>query len=135
MPGWLEAGLWGLGGGAALLVGALVAWKVRVPQPVVALVMAFGAGVLISALAFELVEEATESGGLLPAAGGFLAGAVTYVAANAALARRGARHRKRSGGQQPSEPGGQQQAEGAPGALFAFYVQPPSVAADDAESS
>ncbi|ROP26982.1 ZIP family metal transporter [Pseudokineococcus lusitanus] len=118
MPGWLEAGLWGLGGGAALLVGALVAWKVRVPQPVVALVMAFGAGVLISALAFELVEEATESGGLLPAAGGFLAGAVTYVAANAALARRGARHRKRSGGQQPSE--GEQGGSGTAIALGAL---------------
>jgi ZIP family zinc transporter len=34
---------------------------------------------------------------------GFLGGALAYVAANAALARRGARHRKRSGGLQPSE--------------------------------
>lgn len=118
MPEWLAAGLWGLGGGAALLVGALVAWTVRVPQPVVAGVMAFGAGVLISALAFELVQEATESGGLLPAAGGFLAGAVAYVAANTALARRGARHRKRSGGQQPSE--GEQGGSGTAIALGAL---------------
>ena len=34
---------------------------------------------------------------------GFLAGAVAYLLANLVLARRGARHRKRSGNQQPSE--------------------------------
>lgn len=103
MPLALEAGWWGLVGGLALVVGALVAWFVRVPQRVVASIMAFGAGVLISALAFELVDEAERSGGLLPTLGGFLAGAVVYVAANIVLARRGARHRKRSGGLQPSE--------------------------------
>lgn len=103
MPLWLEAGFWGLVGGAALVLGALVAWFVRVPQRVVASIMAFGAGVLISALAFELVDEAERAGGLLPTVGGFLGGALAYVAANAALARRGARHRKRSGDQQPSE--------------------------------
>ena len=103
MPVWLEAGGWGLVGGGALVLGAAVAWLVRVPPRVVAGIMAFGAGVLISALAFELVDEAERQGGLGPTAGGFLVGAVTYVAANAALDRRGARHRKRSGDQQPSE--------------------------------
>lgn len=100
---WLEAGWWGLVGGLALVVGAAVAWFVRVPQRLVAGIMAFGAGVLISALAFELMDEAERTGGLLPTLGGFLGGAVLYVAANAGLARRGARHRKRSGDQQPSE--------------------------------
>jgi ZIP family zinc transporter len=103
MPVWLEAGAWGLVAGGALVVGALVSWFVRVPQHVVALVMAFGAGVLISALAFDLVDEAERTGGLLPTAVGFLGGAVFYVVANVALARRGARHRKRSQDQQPSE--------------------------------
>lgn len=103
MPGWAEAGLWGLVAGGALVLGALVAWRVRVPQAVVAGVMAFGAGVLISALAFELVVPAETQGGLGPTVAGFLAGALAYVAADAALARRGARHRKRSGGHQPSE--------------------------------
>ncbi|WP_193607860.1 ZIP family metal transporter [Nocardioides lijunqiniae] len=103
MPVWLEAGVWGLVAGGALVVGALVSWFVRVPQHVVAVVMAFGAGVLISALAFDLVDEAERTGGLLPTAVGFLGGAVFYVLANVALARRGARHRKRSQDQQPSE--------------------------------
>src|SRR5687767_13183147 len=65
--------------------------------------MAFGSGVLISAVAFDLMQEAAASGGLAATAFGFLAGAVVYVLANLGLARRGARHRKRSGGQQPSE--------------------------------
>ena len=103
MPEWLEAGLWGLVAGGALVVGAAVAWLVDLPRTVVASVMAFGAGVLISALAFELVDEAERSAGLGPTVLGLLGGAVAYVAANVVLARYGARHRKRSGDQQPSE--------------------------------
>ncbi len=103
MPIWLQAGLWGTVAGGALVLGAAVAWTVRVPPRVVASVMAFGAGVLISALAFDLVDEAETTGGLAPTAAGFLAGSLAYVAANVWLSRRGARHRKRSGDQQPSE--------------------------------
>jgi ZIP family zinc transporter len=107
VPTWLEAGLWGLLGGGALVIGALIAWFVRVPKGVIASVMAFGSGVLISAVAFDLMQEAADTGGLLPAAIGFLGGALAYLAANAALARHGARHRKRSGG----EPGEEQPSE------------------------
>lgn len=103
MPVWAQAGLWGLLAGGALVVGAAVAWFVRVPQRVVATIMAFGAGVLISALSFDLVDEAERTGGLVPTAGGFLAGAVVYVAANVLLSKRGARHRKRSRELQGSE--------------------------------
>lgn len=103
MSGVGEAAVWGAVGGLALVIGAAIAWFVRVPAKGVAAVMAFGAGVLISALAFDLMEEAADTGGLVPAVGGFLTGAVVYMLANLALARRGARHRKRSGEQQPSE--------------------------------
>jgi ZIP family zinc transporter len=85
------------------VLGAAVAWFVRVPAKIVAGIMAFGAGVLTSALAFELVDEAVQEGGAVATAVGFLAGAAVYVAANALLDRHGARHRKRSGEQQPSE--------------------------------
>lgn len=103
MPIWIQAGLWGLAAGGALVVGALVAWLIEVPQRIVASVMAFGAGVLISALAFDLVDEAETKGGLTATVLGFLVGAVAYLLANLVLAKRGARHRKRSGEQQPSE--------------------------------
>jgi ZIP family zinc transporter len=113
VPTWLEAGLWGLLGGAALVIGALIAWFVRVPKAVIASVMAFGSGVLISAVAFDLMQEAADTGGLLPAAIGFLGGALAYLAANAALARHGARHRKRSGGEPGEEQPSEQQQSGS----------------------
>jgi ZIP family zinc transporter len=103
VPEIIQAGLWRLLAGSALLLGAAIGWFLRVPARLVAGIMAFGAGVLVSALSFELMDEAYRSGGLDAAASGFVAGAVVYTAANVALARRGARHRKRSGGQQPSE--------------------------------
>jgi ZIP family zinc transporter len=117
MPGWLEAGFWGLVAGAALVVGAAVAWIWAVPQRAIAGVMAFGAGVLISALSFELMDEAYRRGGFGSTGAGFLAGAVIYTGAGWLLARRGARHRKRSGCQ-PSE--GTHQGSGAAIALGAL---------------
>ncbi|MEU2587259.1 ZIP family zinc transporter [Streptomyces avermitilis] len=103
----VQAGLWGLVAGSALLLGAALGYGLRVPQKVIATVMAFGAGVLISAVSFELVGEAYEQAGLAPAAIGTLIGALAYTGGNVWLARRGARHRKRSGHKraeaQPSE--------------------------------
>lgn len=97
MPLWLEAGLWGLVGGAALILGAAVSVLVRVPARVVAAVMAAGSGVLISAVSFDLMDEAFHQGGFLPTSLGFLLGALIYTGANVAITRQGAEHRKRSG--------------------------------------
>ena len=102
VPMWLQAGLWGLVAGAALLVGALVGYRFAVPARLVAGIMAFGSGVLISALSFELMDEAYKTGGFRATALGFLAGAAVYTLANWWLAHGGARHRKRSDCQ-PSE--------------------------------
>jgi ZIP family zinc transporter len=103
MPVWMQAGFWGLVAGSALLVGAAIAYFTRVPRRWIAAVMAFGGGVLISALSFDLMDEAYQRGGFDSTAVGFLGGAAIYTAANWYLAHRGARHRKRSGPQQPSE--------------------------------
>ena len=59
----LEAAWWGLFGGLALVAGSLVGLYGRVSTRVLGLVMAFGAGVLISAVSFELTLEAFEVGG------------------------------------------------------------------------
>ena len=103
IPLWAQAGFWGLVAGAALVVGAVVGYKFAVPQRLIAAIMAFGSGVLISALSFELIAEAYERGGFNSMAIGFLGGAAVYTAANWVLSHRGAKHRKRSGNQQPSE--------------------------------
>lgn len=99
----LQAGFWGLVSGSALVLGALFGYFIKVPQRLIAGVMAFGAGVLISALSFELIDEAYARGGFGSTAVGFLGGAVVYTAANWVLARQGAKHRKRSDEKQPSE--------------------------------
>lgn len=104
MTSALQAGLWGLFAGGALVLGAAIAWFLTVPQRAIAGIMAFGSGVLISALAFELMEEAYQRGGLDSTGAGFVGGAVIYTVANGWLAKRGAKHRKRSAdGVQPSE--------------------------------
>jgi zinc transporter, ZIP family len=100
MSGAVQAGLWGLLGGSALVLGAAIAYLADVPARLVAAVMAFGSGVLISALSFDLMEEAVESGGFGATAFGFLAGAAAFTAANIVISRRGGHHRKRSGDQQ-----------------------------------
>lgn len=103
MPLWMQALIWGLVAGAALVVGAAVGYLTNLPQRLVAAVMAFGSGVLISALSLELMEEAYEQGGFDSTMIGFVGGALVYTIANVALSRWGAKHRKRSGGQQSSE--------------------------------
>lgn len=88
---------WGLVAGSALLIGAALGWFVTLPKRLTASVMAFGSGVLISAVAFDLMDEAREMGGLLSAALGFLAGAAAFTLGAVILNVLGARHRKRSG--------------------------------------
>jgi ZIP family zinc transporter len=103
MPIAIQAGLWGLLAGSALLVGAAIGYFAKLPQRLIAAVMAFGSGTMISALSFDLMDEAYKRGGFDSASIGFVAGAAVYTAANWYLAHHGARHRKRSGNQQPSE--------------------------------
>jgi zinc transporter, ZIP family len=100
MPMSIQAALWGLLAGSALLLGAAIAWFTAVPARLVAAVMAFGSGVLVSALSFDLMDEAYRQGGFDSTALGFLGGAAVYTFANVAISRRGGAHRKRSGEQQ-----------------------------------
>jgi ZIP family zinc transporter len=51
---------WGLLAGSSLVIGALIAFLIRIPLRVVGLIMGFGGGVLISAVAFDLLEEASQ---------------------------------------------------------------------------
>ena len=97
MDGAAIAGLWGLVGGSALLIGAAIAYFVSLPQRLIAAIMAAGSGVLISAVAFDLMDEAYRRGGFDSTAIGFFGGALVYTIANILVSRAGARHRKRSG--------------------------------------
>jgi zinc transporter, ZIP family len=96
-----EAVFWGLVAGSSLLIGAVVALRLRPTQRTTGLIMAFGAGVLISAVAYELVAESVEAGSsLAPVAFGLGAGALVFYLGDLAIDRAGGEHRKSSGGDQ-----------------------------------
>src|SRR3954469_24443111 len=99
----VKAALWGFVSGSALVMGALLAYFNNVPKKIIAFIMAFGSGVLISALAFNLMDEAYKRGGFDSTALGFISGALIYSVANYFLNKRGGKHRKRSGTKQASE--------------------------------
>jgi zinc transporter, ZIP family len=86
---------WGLFAGSSLILGGAIALAVPISERVLGWIMAFGAGVLISAVAYELVAEAYEtaagSGGL---ALGLSAGALTFFAGDAVVDRMGGDKRK-----------------------------------------
>ncbi|MEK7285497.1 MAG: cyclic nucleotide-binding domain-containing protein [Chloroflexota bacterium] len=86
----------GIVSAVSLVIGAFLGIWLRPRQSVVAAVMSFGAGALLAALTFELVEPAFEHGGIVPLALGFLGGAATFVAINAALDSAGGFLRKGS---------------------------------------
>ena len=92
------AAFWGFVGGSSLLIGALVGLYARASYRAIAVAMAFGAGVLISSVAFELMDEAYRVGGFDAASIGLLVGAVVFFAADVAVTRRGGGDRKRSQG-------------------------------------
>jgi ZIP family zinc transporter len=104
-----EAALWGLVGGSSLVLGAAAALIHAPSARQLGLVLAFGTGVLVSALAFDLTEEAYQLGGADAVAIGLGAGALAFFAGNETVARR-------MGPQRPSRTG--ERAEGSAPALL-----------------
>jgi ZIP family zinc transporter len=89
-----EAFLWGLFAASSLLIGALIATWRPPHRRALGLIMAFGAGVLLSAVAYELIDEAASiGGGRLALAGGVFAGAATFTLGDIAIGRFQRRHR------------------------------------------
>jgi zinc transporter, ZIP family len=91
-----EAFFWGLLGAASLVLGAAVV-AVNMPKArTLGLIMGFGSGVLISAVAFELVEEAASvADGQAATATGFFTGMAVFLLGDQAISTMGYRDRKR----------------------------------------
>jgi ZIP family zinc transporter len=85
----LDAGLWGLFAGSSLLLGAVAGLFLDLKPHLVAAITGFGAGVLISAVAFELTEEAYAVGGADAVALGLAAGALVFFAGATYIDRMG----------------------------------------------
>lgn len=84
----LEAFGWGLLAAGSLVLGAVIAITACPSKRVTGLILGFGAGTLISAISFELTEEAFALGGADALAIGLALGAVSFYAGDRALASR-----------------------------------------------
>jgi ZIP family zinc transporter len=79
---------WGALAASSLVLGALLGLVREWPRQVVGLVLAFGAGALISAVSFDLAQEGLQVGDPGVVGAGLAAGAITYFALDRLLARR-----------------------------------------------
>ena len=96
-----EAFGWGLLSASSLVIGAVIAMGFRISLRMIGLIMGFGAGVLISAVAFDLVEEAAEaasSNGVIIA--GIFAGCAVFFGGDWLIDRMGGSERKHADGSQ-----------------------------------
>jgi ZIP family zinc transporter len=92
---------WGALAASSLLLGGMLALRVPLPARLVGLILGFGAGVLVSAVAYELVEEAfstADSGGWVAA--GLFAGSLVFFGGDELIGRLGGAKRKSMAGEQ-----------------------------------
>jgi ZIP family zinc transporter len=99
----LTAALLGVLAASSLLIGALLALWLRPSNQIIGLIMGFGAGALISALAYELVEEAISAGAHVGV--GLALGALVYFAGDWYVDKRGGEDRKDIAGGDSSNSG------------------------------
>ncbi len=81
--------MWGFVAGSSLILGAVIAMTACPPPRIIGLILGFGAGTLVSAISFELTEEAYELGGADALTIGLAAGALVFYVGDRLLAPRG----------------------------------------------
>jgi ZIP family zinc transporter len=86
----LAAAGWGAFAASSLVIGAVIALVRPVAPRPLGLIMAFGSGVLVSSVAFELVEQAVEIAGQLPMALGLALGSIVFYVGDRAIDSLGA---------------------------------------------
>ena len=92
---------WGTLAASSLVIGAIIALLFRIGLRTIGLIMAFGSGVLISAVAFDLVQEAFEkSSGHGWVAGGLFAGCLVFFGGDWLIDHLGGSQRKDPDGSQ-----------------------------------
>ncbi|WP_163165990.1 ZIP family metal transporter [Arthrobacter sp. Alg241-R88] len=79
--------LFGVVTASALVLGALAGVRFELPKRVLAIILSFAAGALITALTFELFEDSFERGGVWRAGIGLFVGALVFTVLSALLDR------------------------------------------------
>jgi ZIP family zinc transporter len=95
-----EAAFWGFVGGFALIVGAFAGIFLPISLRFVGLIMGFGVGVLFSAVAFELTDEAYSRAGTDAVVLGLVGGALTFFVGDWLIDNHGGHRRKSPAGMQ-----------------------------------
>jgi ZIP family zinc transporter len=109
-----EAAFWGFISAVPLVIGCLVGLHWAIPSKIVGLVMALGAGALISAVAYELVDEATAvAGGTGWPIIGIAAGALVFFVGDYLIDRKGGADRKDISGDESHDGNGKAIALGS----------------------
>ena len=99
----LTAFLWGLAANSSLLLGGILGLSLTFGNRTMGIIMAFGAGTLISAVSYELMLDAVKiAQGTGVTAFAFLAGATVFFTCDKLIERFGARNRKSIGATQSS---------------------------------
>ena len=88
----LSAAAWGALAASSLVIGALLAVLRSWSDRLVGIVLGFGAGALISSVAFELAEEGLKTSGPYGVAVGLALGAATFFLADRLVQRIGGRN-------------------------------------------
>ena len=79
---------WGVLAASSLVIGALLGLLRPWPPRLIGLVLAFGAGALISAVSFDLAQEGARVGSAGVTGAGLAVGAITYFSLNRVVGRR-----------------------------------------------
>jgi len=96
------AGAWAFLGASSLILGALIALSGRLKGRPLELLIGFGGGALVSALAYDLFGEAVQASATgLSVAIGFVAGAVVYYIGDELIDRMPGGHAANGGGGLP----------------------------------
>jgi ZIP family zinc transporter len=94
---------WGTLAASSLVIGAVLALIFRISLPAIGLIMGFGAGVLISAVAFDLIQEAADmSSSNAAIIAGVFAGCGVFFGGDMLIDRLGGGDRKDASGDQES---------------------------------
>jgi ZIP family zinc transporter len=84
----IEAGLWGFGAASSLIIGAVLAFAFDISPARRGFILAFGAGTLLGAVAYELIEDSlADSERGIEVAIGFALGALTFYVGSVLIER------------------------------------------------
>jgi ZIP family zinc transporter len=110
----IEAGLWGFAAASSLIIGAVLAFAFDISPARRGFILAFGAGTLLGAVAYELIEDSlADSERGIEVALGFALGALTFYFGSVLIERMqdgGSSDAGGGGGTAPSRSGGRRAA-------------------------